>query len=112
MLMGALVLVGISACGPSSAEPLALDVRLEAARTTVAPGDTIAFVVTAQGGNLFGVELDYGDSTTVQYATGGARTARVTFRHAYLTRGTYTARAVATDALAGQKDASLEIRVN
>ena len=78
---------------------------------TAAPGDTISFVATAQGGNLIGVETDYGDSTADQYATGGARNAKVTFRHAYEARGTFTVRVTVTDGVAGQKSATVEVRV-
>ena len=78
---------------------------------TAAPGDPVSFLVTAQGGDLLGVDVDYGDTTTDQYGTGGARTARVTFSHAFSTAGVYPVRATVTDALAGSRDAVVEIRV-
>jgi PKD domain-containing protein len=112
LLFTAILLVGVVACAGSMLEPLPLDVNIEASRATAAPGDTIIFVVNAQGGSLFGVEVSYGDSVAEQFGTGGARTARVTFRHAYLLRGTYQVRAVVTDAIAGQKEATTEVRVN
>ncbi len=104
--------MGLAACAPATLEPKPLDVAVEANRTTATMGDSITFVVSAQGGALIGVELDYGDSSIDQYATGGARTARVTFRHAYAQPGTYTVKAVVTDAAAGQKQATIEVRVN
>lgn len=100
------------ACGQSTVEPLPLQITLESNRPTAAPGDTINFVVTAQGGTLLGVDIDFGDTNAGQYGTSGARTARVTFRHAYTARGTYQVHATITDGYVGQKEASLEIRVN
>lgn len=105
------VVIGLAACSPSTLEPKPLDIGVEADRAAVAPGDTVTFIVTAQGGTLVGVEIDFGDSTADQYGTSGARTARVTFRHAYQLRGTFTVRAVVTDAAAGQKEATTEVRV-
>ena len=106
------ILIGLAACTPATLEPKPLDIVVEANRSTAVVGDTVTFVVTTQGGALVGVEIDYGDSTIDQFGTGGARTARVTFRHAYLQSGTYTAKAVVTDAAAGQKQATVEVRVN
>jgi hypothetical protein len=93
-------------------EPNPLDIGIEASPTTAVVGDTVTFVASAQGGVLVGVEIDYGDSSVDQFGTSGARTARVTFRHAYTQSGTYTVKAVVTDAAAGQKQATIEVRVN
>ncbi len=111
-LLCSLLVLGFVTCGGSTLEPKPLDVRIEASRTTAAPGDTIIFVVNAQGGNLFGLEINYGDNSSEQFGASGARTARVTFRHAYMLRGTYMVRVVVTDAVAGQKEATVEVRVN
>ena len=100
------------ACGESTLAPLPLDITLTASRTTAAPGDTISFVATIQGGSLLGLDADYGDSSTDQYGTAGARTGRVTFRHAYGSRGTFTTKITLTDATLGQKSASVEVHVN
>jgi hypothetical protein len=56
--------------------------------------------------------MDYGDMGADQYATGGAHSARVTFRHAWETAGTFTVRAVVTDAILGEKEATVGIVVN
>lgn len=111
-LAGAFLLAGIFACSGSTLEPLPLEVSIVASRTTAAPGDTIAFVVSAQGGQLLGLEVNYGDNSNDLFGTGGARTATVTFKHAYLLRGTYLVRSVVTDAIAGPKDATVEVLVN
>lgn len=105
-------LVGVASCTAATLDPKPLDVRIEASRTTAVIGDTLTFVVTAQGGVLVGVEIQYGDSNGDQFGTAGARTARISFRHAYQQIGTYTVRAVVTDAAAGQKEATTEVRVS
>jgi hypothetical protein len=110
-LLRSLLLVGLAGCGDGSLDPLPLQISLQASRTTAAPGDAIDFVVTAQGGDLVGVTIDYGDNGAEQFGTGGARTARITFRHTYSAAGTYQVRAAVTDALAGEREAGVEIRV-
>jgi hypothetical protein len=105
------LLVGLAACGDGSLDPLPLQISIQASRATAAPGDPISFVVTAQGGNLLGIDIDYGDNTTDQYGTGGARTARVTFGHSYSAPGTYQVRARVTDAVAGEREAAVDVRV-
>ncbi|MEW5918534.1 MAG: hypothetical protein AB1762_19180 [Gemmatimonadota bacterium] len=108
----ALLFVAAVGCSTDPIEPLPLQLTVEANRTTAATGDTVTFVTNAQGGSLVGVEIDYGDNTTDTFATGGARTARITFRHAYQQRATFTVRAVVTDALAGTKEATIAVTVN
>jgi hypothetical protein len=99
-------------CGESTLAPLPLDITVSANRTTAAPGDTIVFLATIQGGSLLGLDADYGDTSTDLYGTSGARTGKVTFRHAYTARGTFTAKITLTDATLGQKSASVDIHVN
>jgi hypothetical protein len=102
----------MAACRQTTEPPVQLVVALEANRTVVVPGDTVTFTVNATGNNLFGVVMDYGDSLSDQYATGGALTARVSFKHAYTAAGSFTVRAIVTDALVGEKEASIAIVVN
>jgi hypothetical protein len=104
-------LIGVASCDTAPLEPLPLDIGIEASGTTAAPGDTISFLVRAQGGSLVGIAMAFGDNNTAQFATSGARTAEVTFRHAYAAVGVYDVTATVTDALAGDKSASIEIRV-
>ena len=111
-LVAAIVSIVALGCRESTLAPLPLEITIAASRTTAAPGDTILFVATVQGGSLLGLEADYGDSTGDTFGTGGARTGKVTFRHAYSTRGTFTTKIILTDATLGQKNASVEIRVN
>ena len=106
------LLVVLGACSNESLAPLPLDVTVAASRTTAAPGDSITFEVTARGGQVIGIVTTYGDGSSDQVATFSARTARVTFRHAFSAPGTYEVHATVTDAVAGEKTASVEIRVN
>lgn len=106
-----LAVVGVG-CASETLEPLPFQVTVEASRATAAPGDTVGFVVVTQGGSLIGVQMDYGDTMVDLFATAGARTARVSFRHAFVDRGTFTVRATVTDALPpNEKSATIEIRV-
>ena len=105
------MLVELAACGDVTLDPLPLDISVQTSRTTAVPGDTIIFLVSAQGGSLVGIAMAYGDSATEHFATGGARVADVTFRHAYSAAGVYEASATVTDAVAGEKSASTEVRV-
>jgi len=101
-----------SACTQSTLAPLPLDISVAASRATAAPGDTVVFVATVQGGSLLGLDADYGDQTVDQYGTAGARTGKVSFRHAYSARGTFTVKITVTDATAGQRAASVQVIVN
>jgi hypothetical protein len=109
--IGGLLSIVAAACVQETLDPLPLQATVEASRATAAPGDTINFLVTAQGGNLIGVEMDFGDASGDQFGTSGARTAHVSFRHVYLLQGAYTVHATVTDAFAGPKTATVEIRV-
>jgi hypothetical protein len=101
-----------AACDSNTLEPLPFQVTVEASRTTAAPGDTVNFLVVTQGGSLIGVQMDYGDAMTDQFGTSGARTARVSFRHAFATQGTFTVRATVTDAQPpSEKSATIDVRV-
>jgi hypothetical protein len=107
LLLG--VLVG--ACKPYLAEPLALNVTIQADRSVAAPGDSIQFDIRAQGGNLLGIAVGWGDGETLQIQTLGAQTSRSFRRHAFREPGVYDVTAVVTDDAAGSKSAGLRIRI-
>jgi plastocyanin len=110
--LGIVLMICLAACRQTTAPPVDLVVTLEASKMTAARGDSVTFVVNAAGNNLFGVVIDYGDSVGDQYASSGALTARVTFKHAYTAAGTYTVRATVTDAIVGEKEATVSVIVN
>ena len=83
----------LGACSIETLAPLPLSIGIEASRIIAAPGDSIRFQVTAQGGQLVGITTVYGDGTEDQFGTNGARTARVTFHHAFSAPGTYQVQA-------------------
>ena len=107
-----MALVGTVACRQSTAPPEPVTVTLDASPATTQRGDTVSFTVTARGNNLVGVVVEFGDSGVDQYATGGALTARVTFKHAYAAAGSFTVRAIVTDAIVGEMEATKSIVVN
>jgi PKD domain-containing protein len=112
-LLGTLLLGGgLAACDAYTTGPPAFMVGLATSAQTAARGDTVTFIVTAQGASLLGIDVSYGDGNGDQYGTGGARTARVTFRHAFDVAGTYVVRASVSDAVGGQKDASVQLLIN
>lgn len=111
-LISAFVVMACSSCRQTTEPPTDVTVSLIANTTVVPRGDTVTFTVIAAGNNLFGVVIDYGDATSDQYATGGALTARVTFKHAYAVAGSYTIRATVTDAILGERESVVSLVVN
>lgn len=109
-LFAVLLLTG--SCRQTTEPPVSLVVTLEASRSTATRGDTVTFTVNAAGNNLVGVVMDFGDQTGDLYATGGALTARVTFKHVYQATGTYAVSAIVTDAIAGEKEATTAVVIN
>ena len=112
VMIGMALGIGAMACRSTTQPPVGLSVSIQANTAVVLRGDTVSFQVNAAGNNLVGVIIDYGDSSTDQYATGGALTARVTFKHVYTVAGSFMARATVTDAIVGDKEVSTLIVVN
>ena len=109
IIAGALVIAALTACIEGT-EPLPLDVSIQKP-ATITTADSANFVVTAQGNSLLGVETNFGDGRVATFATSGARTATVTFRHRYTVSGTYDVTATVSDAVLGQKTASVQVIV-
>ena len=106
-----LFVLGITAC-IEALHPLPLDISLDASRTAPAVGDTVNFLVTTQGGNLLGINMDYGDNSGDQFGLAGARTAKVTFRHVFAAAGSYQVQATVTDATTTEKSATVQIQAH
>ena len=107
----ALALITQQSCRQTTEPAVEISVTLESSHVMATAGDTVTFTVRANGNNLVGVVIDFGDSVVEQYATGGANTARVTFKHAYVATGNYTVRAVITDAISGDKEVTVLVAV-
>jgi hypothetical protein len=100
-----------SGCGIDAAEPLPLDITIAADKLTTAPADSITFEIRAQGGNLLGISVEWGDGTSYVLPTGGARTAQSRVRHAYEDSGVYQVSAAADDATGSRKSVALNITI-
>ena len=111
-LLVALLGIGLGGCRQTIEPPISLVATLESSRSTAARGDTVTFVVSATGNSLVGVVIDFGDQSGDLFATGGARTARVTFKHVFQTAGTFTISAVVTDAIVGDKESTTAVVIN
>ena len=107
-----ILLLLTGSCRQTTEPPLSLVVSLESSRSTATRGDTVTFTVNAAGNNLVGVVIDFGDQTGDLYATGGASTARVTFKHVFQTTGNFTVSAVVTDAIVGEKESTTAVVIN
>lgn len=99
------------ACSAEPLEPLPLEIALKVEPATAAVGDSVRVEITAQGGRLLGVTVEYGDGGSEALPAAGARTARATYRHAYTRSGVYEVAATVTDALQGDKSARVNVQV-
>jgi hypothetical protein len=101
----------LSACSPATLDVIPLQISVQASSASAAIGDTVTFVATVQGNSLLGVDADFGDGATDRFGTSGARSGKVTFRHPFLARGTYTVRITVTDGDASTKATSVAIQI-
>ena len=102
----------LNACDALSSQATQLSIRLDANPKVAEVGDTVRFVVSATATNISGIVINYGDSTSDQYVTGGGASAQVTFKHVYSATGNFMSRATVTDAVAGDREVSQLIVVN
>jgi len=105
------VLAVLGACLDTRLDPLPLTITITPNKTTTIVGDTVVFVTESQGGSMLGLDMNYGDGTADPFALSGARTARVSFKHAYGTKGTYQVQVTVTDATQGTKSATTQVAV-
>ena len=111
ILLGLIVFV-TAACQPPTSSARQFAARLEVSAMVTELGDTVTFTVDVTANNVSAIVINYGDSKSDQYSTGGAPNARVTFKHAYLITGNYMARATISDAIIGNREVSQLIVVN
>lgn len=99
----------MTAClGSTEALPLNVTVQVPASANTV---DSVSIVVNAQGNSIVEIETSFGDGTDALFATSGARTATVTFRHRYTQSGTFQVTATVTDLVLGHKATTVQLNV-
>jgi hypothetical protein len=110
-LLACLLPIAFTACGDGGFQPRPLEVAIEASRTAAPTGEVVGFAVNAQGGQLLGVTIDYDDGVVEQSLLHSSRTARAIFGHAFTAAGTYQVRATVLDAVAGSKEATIEVRI-
>jgi hypothetical protein len=106
----ALAIAG-SGCAINAVEPLPLAITINADKLTTVPADSITFDIRAQGGNLLGISVEWGDGTSYVQPTSGARTVRSRVRHAYEHSGVYQVSAAVDDAAGGRKLAALDVTI-
>jgi plastocyanin len=111
-LCAAFAAVLLCACAGDSVEPLALSITVTAAPTSVAVGDTVAFVADMQGTAITAVEAEYGDGTNEGADIPFARTARNTFKHVYQAAGSYTATFTVAQVDSTAKTATATVQVH
>jgi hypothetical protein len=87
----ALAFAAVLSCGPSALEPLELTANLTANPVTALVEDSVTVVLEAQGTNLLGVIVDYGDdSRAYERDLPSARTLGLTLKHAYDSAAVFT----------------------
>ena len=80
-------------------------------RTTAKTGQNIAFDFDATGSILDGVIIVYGDGLADTIYTSGAMSAHGQFLHAYQATGTFAAVGTAYDAIRGQAEDTVVVRI-
>jgi hypothetical protein len=114
VLRYALAALAIAAygCGFDAVEPLPLDITITADPLDTVPADSITFDIRAQGEDLLGITVEWGDDTDPYILpTGGARTAEARVRHAYELSGVYQVSAAVDDGAGDRKSATLSITI-
>jgi len=108
----AVAAVLLGACGGGTLETLPLAITVTSAPATPAVGDSVSFVVNAQGSGVVGMDATFGDGTSDAVQIPFARTARNTFKHAYSTAGTFTASFRVSQADTATKSATVTVTVH
>jgi PKD domain-containing protein len=102
---------GLTSCA-RPLDPLPFDVEVTVDSAVVGPHESVKFVVTAAGGAILDIAIDYGDHIGEHYPTAPARTLLVRFEHEYAAAGHFTIRATATDVSYGNRSATLDVTVH
>lgn len=107
-----LLLGGLTAgCAFRELEPLPLRLELSVDRTAAVVGQDFVFTIDAQGNNLLGITVNYGDGATSQFEAFGSRTYTRTDRHSYDVPGVYIVRATVEEASSGTASQEVTVEV-
>ena len=100
----------LGSCADSTAPPaFAITATVDRAATTV--GDSVNFVIKAQGNVLVRLGVDFGDGTGFERDLGGATTMTSNQRHAYAAPGNYTVTAAVFVASGESRETTLGVQV-
>jgi PKD repeat protein len=100
----------LAACADSTAPPpFGLTATVDKASTTV--GDSVNFVIKAQGNILVRLGVDFGDGTGFERDLFGATTMTSNQRHAYAAPGNYTMTAAVFAASGESRETTLGVQV-
>ena len=108
----AVATLALAACGGGTLETLPLAINVTSGPSSPAVGDSVSFVVNAQGSGVIGMNATYGDGTSEAVQIPFARTARNTFKHVYSTAGTFTASFSVAQADTATKSAAVTVTVH
>jgi hypothetical protein len=103
LVPGLATLLSTAACGLFESTATGISVFLQAMPLVGVVGDTVTFTVNVTANNVSGVVINFGDSHSDQFATGGGATASVTFKHAYAAVGSFMSRATVSDKVVGSR---------
>jgi PKD repeat protein len=107
-LLAAGLLLG--SCADSTAPPaFGITATVDRASTTV--GDSVNFVIKAQGNVLVRLGVDFGDGTGFERDLFGAQTMTSNQRHAYAAPGNYTVTAAVFAASGESRETTLGVQV-
>lgn len=102
----------ITACTTIVDSPPPLSLSLEVDRTTALVGQEFEFTYDAEGGNLVGLALDFGDGAVDSIPLFGARTAAGFRSRGYGAPGTFVVTAELTAPPQGSRTASVSVTVS
>jgi hypothetical protein len=106
------VLLLLTACTTILDSPPPLSLSLEVDRATALVGEEFEFTYGAEGDNLVGLALDFGDGAVDSIPLYGARTAAGFRAHSYGAPGTFVVTAELTAPPQGFRTASVSVTVS
>jgi len=106
------LLLGVAACNTGVSSPPPLSLTLEVDRTSAVVGGQFEFTFGAEGQNLVGLVIDFGDGVSDSIPLFGAQSAAGLRDHSYETPGTFVVLAELTAPPQGSRTASVSVTVS